>query len=428
MSGSLVIILFLFLLATGLPIAVCMGLPSALYLMATGIPSSQLIQRMVTSLNSFPLLAVPLFILAASLMNTSGITQRLFDFSKLAVGRMRGGLAQVNIFGSLIFAGMSGAALADIGGIGSIEIKAMSEQGYPLEVSSALTAASAVIGPIFPPSIPLIIYAAASETSSMRLLMSGVFPGLVITMALMVQVAIFARKYKWPRGVERKFTKQEKLTILKRGVPSLLMPIFMLVGMLSGFFTPTEVAAVAVAYAIVLSMVYKEMTVSSFITACVETVKSTATVLFIVAAAAIFAWVLTVEQFPQQASAMMLTVSDNPIVLLLIANGVLLLAGMLLESNSAIMILTPILLPPLMAAGVDPIHFGLVMVFNLMIGMITPPVGMSIYMLSPITGLPVQKLFKATFPYLMSLLVALVILTFVPQISLWLPNLVFGLR
>lgn len=426
MSGSLVIILFIFLLATGLPIAVCMGLPSALYLIAAGIPASQLIQRMVTSLNSFPLLAVPLFILAASLMNTSGITQRLFDFSKLAVGRMRGGLAQVNIFGSLIFAGMSGAALADIGGIGSIEIKAQTDQGYPLEVSSALTAASAVIGPIFPPSIPLIIYAAASETSSMRLLMSGVFPGLIITFALMVQVAIFARKYKWPRGVERKFTKKEVLTILKRGVPSLLMPVFMLVGMLSGFFTPTEVAAVAVAYAIALSMAYKELTLSSFINACVETVKSTATVLFIVAAAAIFAWVLTVEQFPQQASALMLTVSDNPYVLLLIANVVLLLAGMLLESNSAIMILTPILLPPLMAAGVDPIHFGLVMVFNLMIGMITPPVGMSIYMLSPITGLPVDKLFKAVMPYLAALLVALVILTYVPQVTLWLPNLLFA--
>ena len=206
----------------------------------------------------------------------------------------------------------------------------------------------------------------------------------------------------------------------------MLMPAIMMGGMLSGWFSPTEVAAIAVAYATILSIAYKEMTVSSFIKACVETLQSTASVLFIVASAAIFAWVLTVEQLPQQVSSLMLNISDNPAVLLILANVILLIAGMLLESTAAIMILTPILLPPLVAAGVNPVHFGLVMVFNLMIGMITPPVGMSVYMVSPIVGLPVGKIFKASLPYLVSLVAALIILTYIPQISLWLPTLVFG--
>ncbi|MFA5447056.1 MAG: TRAP transporter large permease [Sphaerochaeta sp.] len=426
MSGTIIIVMFLFLLAAGLPIAVSMGIPSALYLLTSNIPPSQLIQRMVTSLNSFPMLAVPLFILAAGLMNSSGITERLFEFAKLLVGRLKGGLAHVNIVASLIFSGISGAALADVGGLGNIEIEAMDKQNYPKEHSAAITAASAVIGPIFPPSIPLIIYGAAAETSSMRLLIAGVLPALVIAAALMVQVAFFSRKYNYPKGVEGKYTKEQILTIIKRGLPSMLMPVIMMGGMLSGWFSPTEVAAIAVAYATILSIAYKEMSISSFSRACVETLQSTASVLFIVASAAIFAWVLTVEQMPQQVSAMMLNISDNPVVLLMLANVILLIAGMFLESTAAIMILTPILLPPLMAAGVNPVHFGLVMVFNLMIGMITPPVGMSVYMLSPIVGLPVGKVFRACLPYLASLLVALIVLTYIPQISLWLPTLVFG--
>jgi len=244
----------------------------------------------------------------------------------------------------------------------------------------------------------------------------------------MVQVGFFARKFNYPRGVDRKFSFPEIQAITKRGLPSMLMPVIMMGGMLSGWFSPTEVAAIAVAYAIVLSLAYKELTLSSFFKTCVETLKSTAGVLFIVASAAIFAWVLTVEQMPQQVSSLMLGISDNPVILLMLSNVILLVAGMFLESTAAIMILTPILLPPLVAAGVDPVHFGLVMVFNLMIGMITPPVGMSVYMLSPIVGLPVGKVFKACLPYLASLLVALVILTYVPQISLWLPNLVFASR
>lgn len=425
MSGALVLGLFLVLLLAGVPIGVSMGIPSAIYLVVEGIPVSQLIQRMVASLNSFPLLAVPLFIMAAQMMNSSGITVRLFDFAKILVGKLKGGLAHVNVVASLIFAGISGAALADVGGLGNIEIEAMDKQGYPREDSAAITAASAVIGPIFPPSIPLIIYAAAAETSSMQLLIAGVVPALVIAGALMLQVAYFARKRKYPRGVEGRFAPGEVKRIILKGLPSMLMPFIMIGGMLSGLFSPTEVAAIAVAYAVVLSIVYKEFSFKSFVQVCKETLQSTASVLFIVASAAIFAWVLTVEQMPQQISSLMLGISGNRYVLLLLANLVLLIAGMFLESTAAIMILTPILLPPLMTAGVSPIHFGLVMVFNLMIGMITPPVGMSIYMLSPIVDIPVSRLFRAVAIYLGALLVALIVLTYIPALSMWLPSMLF---
>ena len=426
MSGGVIVGIFVLLLLFGVPIAFSMAIPAGIYMLVNQIPISAVIQRMVTSLNSFTLLAVPMFIFGANLMNNSGITTRLFNFSRLLVGRLRGGLAQVNVFGSLVFAGISGAALADIGGIGNIELDAMTDQGYPIEDSAAITAASATIGPIFPPSIPLIIYAAAAETSSMRILMAGVVPGLLITIVLMIQVAIYARKYHWPRGVEGKWKKDEVLDIVKKGLPSMLMPVILLGGMLSGWFSPTEVAAVAIAYALFLSLCYKQFSWKALLEVAKESLVSTVSVLFIVASAAIFAWTLTVEQLPEQISMSLLGISGNPMILLLFANVILLIAGMFIDTTSAIMIFTPILLPTLLQAGINPVHFGLVMVFNLMIGMLTPPVGMSIYMLSPITGLPVNKLFKSVMPYLLSLAVALIILTYFPQVSLWLPNLLYG--
>ncbi len=426
MSGLTIIILFLIFIMAGFPIAVSMGLPAAIYLLINGIPISVMIQRMVASLNSFPLLAVPLFILAAGLMNNSGITKRLFEFTKLLVGRLKGGLAQVNIVASLIFAGISGAALADVGGLGNIEIDAMTEQNYPKEDSAAITAASAVVGPIFPPSIPLIIYGAAAETSSMRLLIAGVFPALVVVALLMLQVGFLAHRKDYPRGVEGKSSFKEVMKIIRKGLPAMMMPVILIGGMLSGFFSPTEVGAISVTYALILSAFYRELSIKRFFEVCKETLHSTVSVLFIVASAAIFAWTLTVEQLPQQVSSMMLTITDSPIILLMLANVVLLIAGMFMETTAAIMVLTPILLPPLMAAGVSPIHFGIVMVFNLMIGMITPPVGMSVYMLSSLVKMPVGKLFRAVAPYYITLFISLLVITYVPKISLWLPNLMMN--
>jgi len=425
MSGTMIILLFLVFMMTGLPIAMSMSIPAAIYLIVNNIPVSVMIQRMVASLNSFPLLAVPLFILAAGLMNNSGITHRLFEFSKLLVGRLKGGLAQVNIVASLIFAGISGAALADVGGLGNIEIDAMTKQKYPKEDAAAITAASAVVGPIFPPSIPLIIYGAAAETSAMRLLIAGIVPALVIVALLMLQVSFFAHRKHYPKGVEGKYSRREVLSIIRRGLPAMMMPLMLMIGMLSGYFSPTEVGAITVTYALILSAFYGELSFSGLLQVLKETLRSTVSVLFIVASAAIFAWTLTVEQLPQQVSTLMLTISSSPVVLLLVANIVLLIAGMFIETTAAIMVLTPILLPPLVAAGVSPIHFGVVMVLNLMIGMISPPVGMSVYMLSPIVKLSVGKIFRAVAPYYVILLVALILVTYIPQFSLALPGLMF---
>jgi tripartite ATP-independent transporter DctM subunit len=259
----------------------------------------------------------------------------------------------------------------------------------------------------------------------MKLLMAGVFPALVITAVLMLMVGFFARRNNYPRGVDHKYSRREVIAIVKRGLPSVLMPLILMGGMLSGWFSPTEVAAVAITYALFLTMIYKSFSLKDFFRVCKETLISTASVLFIVAAAAIFAWTLTVEQLPQQVATALLGISHSPALLLLFTNVLLLIAGMFLETTAAIMIFTPILLPTLLAAGVNPVHFGLVMVFNLMIGMLTPPVGMSVYMLSPIAGIPVNKLFKAVMPYLVPLGIALLILTYVPEVSLWLPNLLY---
>lgn len=425
MSGLMIIGIFLVLMVLGIPVAFSMIIPACMYMIIQDIPASTVIQRMIASLNSFPLLAVPLFIFAANLMNNSGITARLFNFSRLVVGRMRGGLAQVNVFASLVFAGISGAALADIGGLGNIEIEAMRKQGYSMKDSAAITAASATVGPIFPPSIPLIIYGAVAETSSMRLLMAGVVPGVLITISLMIIVGLIARRQGWPRGIEGKFAKGEVWLIIRQGLPSMLMPLILMGGMLSGWFSPTEVAGVAIVYALILSLFYRSFSFKSLVKVGKETLVSTASVLFIVSAAAIFAWTLTVEQLPQQVSAGLLGISKSPIALLLLVNALLLVAGMFLETTAAILVFTPILLPTLMAAGIDPVHFGLVMVFNLMIGMLTPPVGMSIYMLSPISGIPVNQLFRAMVPYYVPLGIALLVLTFIPGLSLWLPTLLY---
>lgn len=426
MSGFLVVGLFLVLCVAGIPIAVSMALASIPFVIAGGVPLNLVAHRMINQLNSFPLLAVPMFILAANLMNTAGITNRLFSLARILVGGFRGGLAQVNIFASLIFSGISGAALADVGGLGNIEIKAMREQGYSAEDAAAITVASATIGPIFPPSIPLILYGSVAEVSGVRLLISGIVPGILIAAALMVMVSVIARKKNYPRDTERLTGKQALRTAVE-AIPAALTPALLLGGLLGGWFSPTEIAAVTVFYALFLgTVVYREISWNDVVKMCGETVRSTATIMFVVAAAALFAYVLTIMQLPQAVTAGLLGLSKNPLVLLLMANVILLVAGMILESIAAIMILTPILAPALTMAGVDPVHLGLVVVFNLMIGLLTPPVGMSLYMVSVVGKVPVEKVVKATIPYYIPLVIALAAVTAFPQISTWLPNLIFN--
>ncbi|MGR4066534.1 TRAP transporter large permease [Billgrantia sp. C5P2] len=418
------LMLFALGLLIGAPVAVSLGLSAGLVILIHDLPVTVLAQRAVNTLDSSPLLAVPMFILAASLLGATGVTTHLFDLMRMLVGRVRGGMAHVNVLVSLIFSGMSGAALADIGALGGIQIRQMVHQGYSQRFASGVTIAAATIGPIFPPSIPLIIFATAAEVSTIRALLAGVVPALVVALALMIQIAVMARRHDLPRDDIR-----PTLPAIRRkawiSLPALLAPVLLVGGMISGFFGPTEAAGVTVAYAVLIGLlVYRSLTLEGFVGCTRDTVLATANVLFVVAAAALFAWVLTMDRVPARAGAWLLEVSENPLVLLLILNLLLLVVGMFLEAIVAILIIAPIVTPALLQAGVPPEQLGVVFVLNLMLGLLTPPVGMSLYMVSIITKMPLQSVIRGVAPFYLSLFAALALVTLVPGLSTWLPNLV----
>lgn len=416
------LILFLVLLISGLPVAVSLGFASAIVIFFYDLPISVLAQRSVNALNSSPLLAVPLFMFAANLFGVTGVTNHLFDLVRLIVGRIRGGVAQVSIFVSLIFSGISGAALADIGALGGIQIKMMKEQGYDEEFAAGITIAAATIGPIFPPSIPIIIFAAVANVSAVKLLLAGIIPALLITFLLVIQVAFMAKTKNLPRdsvvptlsAIWRKFLIS---------IPALFAPVILVGGILSGYFGPTEVAGVTVGYAIFIGVVfYRELSFKRLYKAAKDTIEATASVLFIVGSAALFSWILTLDRVPVIASEYMLSISSNPVVLLIALNILLLIVGMVLESIAAILIIAPIITPVMTLAGVDPLQLGIVFVLNLMVGLLTPPVGMSLYMVSIIADMPLHKVIRGVLPFLIPLMLSLLAVTFFPVISTWLPN------
>ncbi|WP_316976884.1 TRAP transporter large permease [Shumkonia mesophila] len=415
-------VLFIAFIIVGVPIGAAMGLAAALVIVVGDLPFSVIAQRIVNALDSDSLLAVPLFIFAANLFDASGITTHIFNFTKILVGKIRGGLGYVTILANLIFSGISGAALADIGGLGAVQIRMMREQGYRDEFSSGITMAAATIGPIFPPSIPLIIYATAAEVSSIKLLIAGVVPALVIAAFLMLEVALMARFRGLPRAEN---LGESRWQVAKIAFPALLAPIILIGGLISGLFGPTEVAAITALYGAFLGrVVYRKLDWANLIEAARKTVLATASVLFIVGCAAIFAWVFTIEQVPIKVSELLLSVSANPLVLLAIVNIALLVIGMVMESIAAILILAPILAPALAMVGVDPIQLGVVVVLNLMIGLLTPPVGMSLYMVAVVADMPVERVLRGSLPFLIPLLLSLVVVTMVPAITTWLPNVV----
>ena len=422
MISLISMVLFIAFIIVGVPIGAAMGLAAALVIVVGDLPFSVIAQRIVNALDSDSLLAVPLFIFAANLFDASGITTHIFNFTKILVGKIRGGLGYVTILANLIFSGISGAALADIGGLGAVQIRMMREQGYRDEFSSGITMAAATIGPIFPPSIPLIIYATAAEVSSIKLLIAGVVPALVIAAFLMLEVALIARFRGLPRAENR---GENRWQVAKIAFPALLAPIILIGGLISGLFGPTEVAAVTALYGAFLGrVVYRKLDWANLIEAARKTVLATASVLFIVGCAAIFAWVFTIEQVPIRVSELLLSVSANPLVLLAIVNIALLVIGMVMESIAAILILAPILAPALAMVGVDPIQLGVVVVLNLMIGLLTPPVGMSLYMVAVVADMPVERVLRGSLPFLIPLLLSLVVVTMVPAITTWLPNVV----
>jgi tripartite ATP-independent transporter DctM subunit len=426
MEGFLVIGAFLALFMLGFPVVLAIGLPCLMYIFVNGLPIDLIAQRTLYALDSFPLVAVPVFLFVGSLMNSAGISRTIYQFADTAVGRLPGGLAQVNIFGSLIFAGMSGSALADIGGLGRIEIDAMRKKGFNPAFAGAVTGASAIVGPIFPPSIPLIIYGTVTGVSVIQLLLGGILPGLLCVAMLMLMTGWLAMRRKYPR-TERWPTLRELWRDFKPAFPAIMAPVILIAGMLLGFFTPTEIASVTVLYAVLISsLYYRELTWKGVIDAGYETVRASAGILLIVAVAALFGWILSVELVPQKLTALMLEISTNPYVLLFIVNLLLLLVGMFLDSTTAILVIAPIIAKPLVAAGVDPVHLGMVVVFNLMIGLLTPPMGLALFLVGDIARVSMKDLLREMMPYYVPLAITLLLITYVPGLTTWIPRLALG--
>lgn len=420
----LLLLLFALLLVLGVPIALVIALASLMAMLASGSRLILLPSRMFAGTDSFPLLAVPLFVLAGSLMNTGGITRRLVGFASNLVGWMRGGLALVNIQASMFFAGISGSAVADASAVGGVLIPAMEEDGYEKDFAAAVTAASSTVGPIIPPSIPLVLYGILAQVSVGALFLAGAIPGLLLGLSMMALTYVMSvrRGYKahpWQgwRNLGKSFLG---------AFWALITPLIILGGILSGIFTATEASAVAVGYAFITgAFIYRELSWRKLPSMLVEATLVTALIMFVVAAAQPMAFVFARQQVPVLVGDWLLSISSSPWVLIPLVNVILLLVGTVLETTAALIIFIPILLPLMTSIGVDPVWFGVMMVLNLIIGLVTPPVGVVLFVTSGIANLPLEDLIRAIWPYLLVMLVVLALVAGIPGLSLWLPGL-FG--
>lgn len=420
--GWLMVASFLVLSILGVPVALALAAPSVIYILLNDFPLLFVGERMMRQIYAFGLVAVPLFIFVGSIMNHSGISERLFEFAEDLVGHVEGGLAHVNIVASLLFSGISGSAVADVGGIGRVLITSMEERGYDKEQAAALTSASATIGPIFPPSIPLILYGIYAEVSILSMLLAGAIPALLITIMLMLMVAIQARRGKYPE-TQKRLNFRKLVGSFFRALPALFTPIFLILGMLLGYFSPSEVAAVAVVYMLLLSLLpYGKLDFAGLWDAAVETARTSSNVIFILATAGLFSWIITVEGVTREMGDFLLSISGDPIVLLLVVNLLLLILGLFLDPLASLVLTVPLVVPPLTQIGLDPVHIGIMMILNLMIGLLTPPLGLSLFVASDVAEVPVSGIIRKIVPYWIALIVALLVITFFPGLSLWLPN------
>lgn len=420
------IIFFVILVIFRFPIAMAIGLACAGSLVFfSDIPFIIMVQRMVIGVDSFVLMAIPLFILSGNLMNTGGITDRIFTFARGLVGHLRGGLGQANIVASMIFSGMSGSAVADAGGLGMIEIKAMNDQGYPKEFSGAVTIASSVIGPVIPPSIPMVLYGALAEVSVGRLFLGGIIPGFLVGLALMILVYILSLKRNYPKD-DKISIKEFFSRFMKAFLPG-LTPIIILGGIIGGVFTPTEAAAVAAVYAFILSFfVYRTLKLRDLPQILIETMITTAIVTFVISNASGFSYLLLLGDISGKIVNLLTSVTVNPYIMLFLLNIILLFFGCVMEAGVALILLVPILVPVLNTVGIDLIHFGVLMTLNLMIGVATPPIGMALFVVSHITNMKVERLMRSILPFLIPPIIVLFIITYIPDIVTWIPNMVFG--
>ena len=416
----LFLLAFVAFLIIGIPISVSIGFSAVLGCLSLGYPLVVIGQKMVSGIDSWLLIAIPLFILAGNLMNAGKITDELFGTARELVGWIPGGLGHANVLASVIFAGMSGSASADAGGLGAIEIKAMRDHGYDDDFSAAVTAASSVIGPIFPPSIPLIIYGASASVSVSKLFMGGVIPALVMAVLMMVLIYIYAVK----RGYERTaFNLRNLAWQFVHALPACITPVIILAGFTLGWFTPTEASAVATIYALIISvLVYKSMDLKTFLQCLKESAISSANTLFIIGTSTLFTYVMAKEGISALIANTITGVSSNPAVVMFIINIILLIVGTFMDMTPATLIFTPIFLPICQQLGMNVIHFGIMMIFNLCIGTITPPVGTTLFVGVKVGGTTIEKVIKPLLWYFAAIFAVLMLVTYVPQISLWLPG------
>lgn len=425
MTALLMVGALVFLMLLGLPLFFAMGVVASLYLFIADINLAILAQRLTTAVDSFHILAIPFFYLAGELMNACKLTDRIVALSKALVGHIHGGLAQVNIFASMIFAGMSGSATADTAALGSVMIPAMKREGYPAPFSAAVTVASAMVGPIIPPSVALVIYGALANVSIGRLLLAGIVPGVTIILVQMVFTWFLARRRNYPRYPRASLPEIAVATW--HGGPAVLFPVIIVGGILSGVFTPTEAAAVAVLYGLILgAIIYRNVGPRELWRTTVEVMLATVRVLAIIATASAFSWTMVRERVPQSIAEGLALLSTEPLIILAIAVVFLILVGLVMIASSAEIVLTPILVPVVVSFGIDPVHFGVLMVFCLIIGGGTPPVGVLLFIAQDIAKITFVQICRAMLPFYVPLFVAIVIIAAFPSLTLWLPNLVFG--
>lgn len=418
---TLLLATFGVLILVGAPIAISMLVASIAYILVEGVPLAIVTQRLPQSLNSFTLLAIPLFILAGRILNEAGITKRIFHFANNLVGSIRGGLGHVNVLSSMIFAGMSGVAVADIGGLGQVEVDAMNRADYPRRFTAGITAASAIVGPVLPPSIPLILYSVAGETSMLALFAAGIVPGLLIGLILMLSVYVYARVKDLP--VEPRVTASELVSSFVIALPALLAPVLLIGGMLSGVFSPTEAAAVTVLYALLLALlVYGDIGLRDIPRLFLDVLPMIANLSFIIAAGLLFAWIMVIEQVPMSIVEFLTNFTHGKWLLLTIIVGVLLVIGFFVEASIVFIVIAPMLLPALRTAGISEIHFGVITVVAMGIGMFTPPMGIALFMLQDLCDITFREAAVAVLPFIGALLVALAFITYIPEISLFLPR------
>ncbi len=414
-------------LLLGVPIAISMGLTAVLtfIFMGEGFVLPMVAQRMYASTTAFTLLAIPFFILAGNLMNTGGITKRVFRFALALVGHLRGGLGHVNVVSSMIFSGMSGAAVADAAGLGLVEMEAMTKSGYDRRFSAAITAASSTIGPVVPPSIPFVIYGSITGVSVGKLFLAGCTPGVLMGIALMVAVYFVSRHRNYPKEAMASF--KELISSGKEALLALGTPVIIIGGILGGIFTPTEAAVVASLYALFLGLVvYRELTIRDLPRILWDTLVHSIRVMFIISAAGFFGWLLIHQRIPEQVITGLTALTSMRWVLLLIIIFILLVLGCFLEGIAVLVITIPVFVPLIGRYGVDPVQFGVIMILCSMLGLLTPPVGMSLYAVSSISGVPIGPLTREMWPYLIGIFLVLLIMSFVPQLSMWLPSLLMG--